>query len=164
MKRLFIRSIQVELFNNLFENVNNDKIPTDVLDNRKQTRNLNKKFNKIYLTKKIGNYNFLNIEIKKIIQIRNEKYDELYFFHKQAGTKGLENLIILSILLNSKKIYHLKYDPYKLNLNCKVEIKKTKLIVLLLENIFVLLLMPLGIVLTLFCFITAFFKWKKKTS
>ena len=51
MKRLFVRSIQVELFNNLFENVNNDKIPTDVLDNRKQTRNLNKKFNKIYLTK-----------------------------------------------------------------------------------------------------------------
>ena len=161
MKRLFIRSIQVELLNNLFDKINKDKILTDILDNGKQFRNINKNFNKIFLTKKIGDFSILNIELKKIINIRNEKYDELYFFHKQNGIRGLENIIILSIFLNTKKIYHIKYNPNQLNLDNKKEIKKNKLFVYLFESILALLLMPIGILMTLFFFIFSLIKTKK---
>ena len=40
MKRLYIRSIQVELLNNLFEKVRKDEVSTDILDNGKQNKNL----------------------------------------------------------------------------------------------------------------------------
>ena len=41
MKR-HIRSIQVELLNNLFEKVRKDEVSTDILDNGKQNKNLHK--------------------------------------------------------------------------------------------------------------------------
>ena len=48
MKRLYIRSIQVELLNNLFEKVRKDEVSTDILDNGKQNKNLHKNFNQIF--------------------------------------------------------------------------------------------------------------------
>ena len=83
------------------------------------------------------------------------------FFHKQNGIRGLENIIILSIFLNTKKIYHIKYNPNQLNLDNKKEIKKNKLFVYLFESILALLLMPIGILMTLFFFIFSLIKTKK---
>ena len=148
MKRLYIRSIQVELLNNLFEKVRKDEVSTDILDNGKQNKNLHKNFNQIFLTRKIGNFNIINMNLKEIFKIRNEKYDEIYLFHKQSGIGGLENIIILSYILSAKKIYHLKYNPNQLDLKNKEEIKKTIIIKYLIESILTTLLMPVGVLIT----------------
>ena len=43
------------------------------------------------------------MNLKEIFKIRNEKYDEIYLFHKQSGIGGLENIIILSYILSAKR-------------------------------------------------------------
>jgi hypothetical protein len=147
MKRLFIRSLQVELLNSLISKLHKHNIEVDILDNRKQYKNLNKSSKKIYLTKKIGDFNITNISIKTLIEIRKKKYDEIYIFHKQEDIYGFQNIIILCFLFDSKKIYHLKYDHNTLNLEDKIIISKKILIKYFIQNMVSFTLMPIFILI-----------------
>lgn len=158
MKILFIRSLQVELINSLTEKIKKKELTIDVLDNRKQNKKLSNLFRKIYLTKKIGDYGIMNLKIENIFQIRNEHYDEIYIFHKQIGIYGLQNIIFLSFFLNSKKIYHIKYDQNISSLKDKKIIKKNILFKFFIEHFFTVLIMPIVLILAIIMMLFSIFK------
>ncbi|NQT49974.1 hypothetical protein HQ571_04730 [Candidatus Kuenenbacteria bacterium] len=157
MNILIIRTIQSDLLGALINSLK-DSYPNSTIylhANQKQKsftkaqKNINEK---IFWTRKRGDYGISNISWKTIIEIRKVKFDKVVVPHKQYYITGFDNVTLLLYFLRIKSWYHCSVD-WRLK-----KIERLYLVKIFLNKIFTipifLILFPISLLSFLYLFVT----------